>query len=256
MTWGATAIGAATFGSALLGAGAAKSSAKTIAGGANAANQLQSQIYQQNLARTQPYTQFGTEGLSRYTSALPSLTTSFTGANLANDPGYKFSLEQGLIPVQNQLNRTGSLYGGNALKGIEDYGIGRASTTFQQAASRDLANRQFTAGLYQYPIGVGESSATGQNALGTGYANAFGNNLTGAADATAAGTVGATNALTSGLSGYLTYDQQQQQLKQNQAYQAALTAMFNRSGYGSEPYNVGIGAPNTPSNPNAFYLPQ
>jgi hypothetical protein len=55
--------------------------------------------------------------------------------------------------------------------------------------------------------GVGQTTAANLGAAGASNANTMGNYLTGGAAASAAGTVGAANAYTSGLGTYLNYNQ-------------------------------------------------
>lgn len=104
-------------------------------------------------------------------------------ANFFASPDYQFALKQGLDATQNSAASKGSLYSGNALRGITDYGQGMASQQLNTYANR-------LAGI----AGVGQTAANavGQGALQTG-AN-VGNLLLGQGNARASGIINQGNA--------------------------------------------------------------
>jgi hypothetical protein len=211
----------------LIGAGGSKSAAKTQASAAQQAAQLQYAMYAQTAGRLQPWVSTGTGatnqlggllGLSGYQASgagglgTGALTTPFqpTMAQLSQTPGYQFTLQQGLESVQNQTSAQGQGGGvmpggglgasGPEAKGMAQYATGLASTTYQQQFQNywnQLNN------IYNMVSGVsstGASAAAGVGQAGQGTAANAGNILQAGAGATAAGTVGAANALGGSLS--------------------------------------------------------
>ncbi len=185
MPWIALAIG----GSALLGANASKSAAKTQAAAADQATQLQERMFNRQVELQEPWRQAGINALNRMQSGDVMGTM---------DPSYQFRLGEGMKALDRQAAARGGLISGGALKAAQRYGQDFASQEFGNAYNR-------LAGL----AGVGQT-ATGAmgNAAGAYGANA-GNLMTGAAAARASGYVGGANALTSGLGQYMNYTQNQ-----------------------------------------------
>jgi hypothetical protein len=185
MPWIALAIG----GSALLGANASKSAAKTQAASTDQATQLQERMFNKQVELQQPWQQAGVNALAKLQSG---------DVMSAMDPSYSFRFQEGLKALDRQAAARGGLISGGALKAAQRYGQDYASTEFGNAYNR-------LAGL----AGVGQT-ATGAigNAAGA-YGTNAGNLMTGAGAARASGYVGGTNALTGGLSQYLNYTQGQ-----------------------------------------------
>ena len=185
MPWMALAIG----GSALLGASAAKSAAKTQAAAADQATQLQREMFNKQLELQQPWQEAGVNALAKMQKGVVSDYM---------DPAYQFRFGEGMKALDRQAAARGGLISGGALKAAQRYGQDYASQEFGNAYNR-------LAGL----AGIGQT-ATGNmgNAAGAFGANA-GQNYMGAANARASGYVGGVNALTGGLGQYLNYTQGQ-----------------------------------------------
>ena len=125
--------------------------------------QLQQRMYEEGVARQQPFLQGGTEDYNR----LRSLMSGGPGAAqqfLQMDPGYGFRLSEGLKALDRQAAARGSLISGGALKAAQRYGQDVASQEFGNAYNR-------LAGLAQ----IGPSSAGVMNSLGQNYATGAGN---------------------------------------------------------------------------------
>lgn len=117
--------------------------------------------------------------------------------NLA--PNYDFMLNQGLGAVNNSASLTGGLVGGNALKGINDYAQNYASNGYQQAYNNYNTNQTNIFNRLSSIAGLGQTS-NGQTATaGTTLAGNIGSAQMAGGAAAAAGIVGSSNALTSGL---------------------------------------------------------
>ncbi len=210
-------LGAAgSVGSALIGAGAAKSAANQISNAANNATANQQATQAQITANNAPFLQTGTAalkdigagaGLDGYTPSANSGITpgQFTHTFDANDlktnlaPNYQFQLDQGLGAVKNAGNLQTGLLSGNTLKGINDYAQNFAGNSYQQAFNNynagqtNIFNRLSTiAGL-----GTTANQTTGQTSAQ--ISGNVANTTVGAAQAAGSGTVGAANAIGSGV---------------------------------------------------------
>ena len=132
-----------------------------------AALQFQKQVYQQNTARLQPWVNQGNLALNELNARLPQLTTPFSAANLAQTPGYQFTLGQGLQATQNGQAAQGLGNSGSALRGAEQYAQGLASTTYNQQLQNYLAQNSQIYNMLSGVSSQGENAAaqTGNQAL-------------------------------------------------------------------------------------------
>lgn len=153
---------------------------------------------------------------------------SFNPSDLEKYPGYQFALQQGMRGVNASAAAKGLGVSAGNIRGAADYASGLASQTYGNAYNQALGtyqtnygnalntfNTNYTsaaqnanrlAGLVQ----TGQNSATQTAAQGLTATGIAGNFATSGAAATAAGTVGAANALTGALgTGINTYMQQQ-----------------------------------------------
>ncbi|RQQ19732.1 DNA transfer protein p32 [Burkholderia stagnalis] len=229
----AAAIGGAAVASlagSALSAGAASDAADTQADAANRSADMQWKQYQQTRTDLEPYRNLGSSAINPLLAAMgynvstnkdgtfalsPSGTsilqqrfTAPTAAEAAATPGYQFTLQQGLKAAQNSASARGLGASGAALKGAASFASGLADTTYNDVYSRNLntfktnygsaadnVNRLFSL------VGTGQNAAALTGGFGAQAANSVGNTLTSGAAASAAGTVGAANAINGGLSG-------------------------------------------------------
>jgi len=103
-------------------------------------------------------------------------------------PDYNFRMTEGLNVVKNNAALGGGLYGGNALRGIEDYGQNLAAGGFQDWVNNQLA----LAGM-----GTGATSIAVQGTQQTG--NNISNLLTNQGNNRASGIINQSNAITGGV---------------------------------------------------------
>lgn len=147
-------------------------------------------ITQQNQANYNPYIQQGSQALSSLSGAVNDPNSwanqSFTGDNLAEDPGYQFRLQQGQNGLNNSLAAKGGLLSGAALKATDQYNQGFASDEFNNAYSRftnDKNNRISTLsnianmGLQGAAGFAGGSPASTTGAQLSNVASQYSNNL-------------------------------------------------------------------------------
>lgn len=130
-----------------------------------------------------------------------SLLKQFTGADLENDPGYKFGLNQGQLGIDRAQASRGNFLSGAAIKEAARYGNDYAGTKFNEAFNRDSTNKNR---VYSFLAGV---STLGQNSaamVGTNNqqtANAAAGNALASGNAQSAATIAGGNALQSGING-------------------------------------------------------
>jgi hypothetical protein len=238
MTWVATAV----IGSTAVGLYSANKAAKTQAGAAAQAADVQQQQFEQTRADQAPYREAGYNALAELQRTAGNVPGAFKfgAGDYQADPGYAFRLSEGQKALDRQAAARGGLISGGALKAATRFGQDMGSQEYQSAYNRALTgyntdvarenqlyNRQ--AGL----AGIGQTATNLVGQAGQNYATNVGNLMTGAGAAQAAGQVGAANALTGGLGTYLNYTQGNallNALQRNQSMQ-----MVNTGGYSNVP---------------------
>lgn len=162
---------------------------------------------QLNLQRQQQYNQS-----QNPSSAYGSLTKQFTGADLASEPGYQFEQSEGQKAIDRAAAAAGRYDSGATLKALTRFGNDYAGTKYNEAFNRDAANKGQVYGMLSGQQSTGANAAGMTANLGANATNAANNYLTGGADASAAGLVGASNALSGGVGNYLQYQNNQSTL--------------------------------------------
>lgn len=183
MTWVAAAVGVGT---AFIGASASRSAASQQADAAQRATEAQQAASAQMRSDLAPWRQTGETANNRI-AALLGLNGQ--AADYTTDPSYQFRLAEGQKSVDNSAASRGSTLSGAALKALQKYGQGMASTEFQ-----NTFNRLSTVS------GQGQNAAAQQGAATINAGNSTASNIIGAGNAAAAGTVGTANAITGGIS--------------------------------------------------------
>jgi len=181
---------------------------------------LQRQMYQEGVARQQPWLQAGQTALNKL---IPEATNyqQFGMNQFQQDPGYQFRMSEGLKALDRQAAARGGLISGGALKAAERYGQGLASEEYQNAFNRYQTERSARLNPLQSLAGVGQTTANTLGQAGQNYATAagnisgsmasnVGNLMTDAANARASGYVGQANALTGAIGQGLNFYQNQQ----------------------------------------------
>ncbi len=116
-------------------ASAASKAAAASGAAADRATALQERIYQESIARQQPFLAGGTEDYNRLRAMMsggPEAAQNF----LQMDPGYQFRLSEGLKALDRQAAARGGLISGGALKAAQRYGQDVASQEFGSAYNR------------------------------------------------------------------------------------------------------------------------
>jgi hypothetical protein len=205
----------------LLSGSASRSAAGTQAAAADQAAELQRQtaqeqlalqkrIYEEGVARQQPWLTAGEQALNRLIPM--SEYTPFGQAQFQQDPGYAFRMSEGLKALDRQAAARGGLISGGALKAAQRYGQELGSQEYQNAFNRYQAERQARLSPLQSLAGVGQTTAQQMGAAGQQYAGQAGQTAMGmaanvgdllgsAAAARASGYIGGANALTGAIGG-------------------------------------------------------
>lgn len=187
--WVAGAALVGGIGGAILSGDAAEDAAYQQAGAAGLATaeqRRQFDILQQNQA---PYRAIGENALARLTNLLNNgkLTSRFAG-NAANEPGYQFGMREGRRAVDNSASARGGI-GGAALKAGIRYANDYATTKYNDAFNRWNTENNAIYNRLAGISGLGQTATQNVGQAGQNYANAFGENVVGAANAGAAARV-------------------------------------------------------------------
>lgn len=188
-------------GGALLGGVASAIGASSAASkqqkAAQQATNAQMAMYNTTRNDLSPYQSFGKDGMNQLTSMAGYLNTPFqmTQQQLEKTPGYQFNLSQGLKAVNNEMGARGLLNSGAVMKGAANYATGLADSTYMDQFNMDQSQKT---NIYNRLMGqtqLGENAAAQTGAYGTQTANQVGQNMIGAGNAAAAGTMGVANGI-------------------------------------------------------------
>ena len=202
--------GGATLASGLMGAQAAKDSAKIQAKSADRVTALQREMFEKQLEMQKPWQEAGEQALNK----LIPLTdyTAFGMDQFQADPGYAFRLSEGMKGLERSAAARGNLLSGATLKGIQRYGQDMASQEYTNAFNRYQAERQARLGPLQSLAGVGQTATQQIGQAGQNYAANAGEAMMSGAAARASGYMGGANALSGALNTGLNFYQNQQML--------------------------------------------
>lgn len=256
--WAAAAMAGANLLGGAMGASAAKDAARTQADATKYAAKQQRQMFDIVNAQQAAGRGAGYEGFNTIRSMMPGqymaydengkpigmqtgddyLTRQFTAEDFMNnmDPSYQFRLNQGREQAERQANQGGGFISGNALKGLQDYTQGAASTEFGNSFNRFQTQRSNIYNTLASIAGLGQAAQSQSNQLAQNYMNAQTGLTTAGAAATAAGQIGAANAISGGLQGagssYALYQMMQPQIAQRQLPTYGPPSDFNSYGGG------------------------
>ena len=197
--------GGATLASGLMGAQAAKDSAKIQAKSADRVTALQREMFEKQLEMQKPWQEAGEQALNK----LIPLTdyTAFGMDQFQADPGYAFRLSEGMKGLERSAAARGGLLSGATLKGIQRYGQDMASQEYTNAFNRYQAERQARLGPLQSLAGVGQTATQQIGQAGQNYAANAGEAMMSGAAARASGYMGGANALSGALNTGLNFYQ-------------------------------------------------
>lgn len=206
-----------------------------LAYGTGFANDILSQSADKQVGMYQPYVGAGQDSVRSIQQLAGEggpldQKFSFNPSDLQNDPGYAFALKQGQDAINRAAAAKGGLFSGATIKSLSGFGVGLADQTWNNAFARakgTFETNRSTAlsriGTLQGLAGMGLSATAGsagavENTSGQIARNLFaegagkadlgmrgsetiGRALTSQGNSQAAGTVGGTNSLLSGITG-------------------------------------------------------
>ena len=157
------------FGPASKQADAARDAANISAGASREALDLQRRMYEEGVARQQPWLQAGQNALAKLTTA--SDYTPFGMAQFQADPGYAFRIAEGQKALERSAAARGGLLSGAAGKALTRYGQDMGSQEYMNAFNRYQTERAARLQPLQSLAGVGQTSANTLGQYGQNFAN-------------------------------------------------------------------------------------
>ena len=195
--WVATAI----MGSAVVGGAVQAYSANTAADAtkqaALTAANTQMSMYNQTNANLAPYRAIGQTASDQMTAQLPSLTApiSVNPQDFENSDMYKFLQTQGERAVTNSSAARGLGTSGAALKGSAAFETGLNTQQYQQNFNNQVTNQTNAYNRLAGLISTGENASAQTGTAGTAAANGTSQAQFAAGQATSAGIMGTSNAI-------------------------------------------------------------
>ena len=210
-------VAAAMVGSAVIGAAGSAYAAHEQASGAKAAANTQQNMFNTVEGNSQPYMQAGDSAASTLSQLMGLsgtsgsevgntgltngyLTQTFnpTAAQLESYPGYQFQLQQGGQATRNADTPGVGALSGAALKDLTSFNQGLASSNYNNYFNQTQTQQSNIYNRLSQIAGLGQSAAAGVGNSGTQLGQGVAASQQAGATASAAGTVGATNALSGG----------------------------------------------------------
>jgi hypothetical protein len=196
MTWGMTAVAAATVVTGYMGSQAAKGAAQTQSDAASRAMAQEYEMYQQGREDLAPYRESGYTALKDIEKMKPFLTAQFGPEQFGQylDPSMAFRQKIGTQATERLANVGGGAISGNTMRALTDYGQNLASTEYGGAFNRFQTERGNIYNTLANIAGMGQGAVNTGVRAGESFAGSQTGLITGQAAAQAAGTVGAANA--------------------------------------------------------------
>lgn len=152
------------------------------------ANATQLRMFEQTRADNEPWRQSGMRALSGMENS--DFQRDFTSNDFQKDPGYQFRMNEGMKAIQGSAAARGGLNSGATLKALTRYGQDFASNEYNNAYNRFNADRDRRFNRLSSLAGVGQTATQQVGQAGQNYANQYGANVTGAANAQAGQAMG------------------------------------------------------------------
>lgn len=185
---------AGAIGGADISSNAVSNAAGAQTAAAKDSNQTALDEYNQTRDDQAPWRTAGSNALTQLTG---SLSKGFTPGDLTSDPGYQFELTQGMQGLDRSAASRGRLYSGAQMKAADTYATNFAGTKYDDAYNRWVTGNNQLAAV----AGVGQTATNQTDQAAQAYGQQYGQNTTGASNASASGYLAQGNALTSALSG-------------------------------------------------------
>ncbi len=145
------------------------------------AKDLYKQMYDESIARGEPFLNLGTEAASALgqrlgltgdseSSGYGQLLQGFSPSRLTDDPGYLFRQEQGNKALERSLASQGKTLSPEATQAYIDYNQGMASQEYGDAFDRNRATQSDIFNRLYGVTGQGQQQSQFQSGLGQDYA--------------------------------------------------------------------------------------
>lgn len=218
-------ITAITAGSAVLGFAGSKKAAKAQKNAAQQASNTEQQMFEQNRQDMAPWREAGVQGLDALkfglglsgdpsSSGYGDLLRNFSMSDFQQDPGYQFRQQQGEQAINRNALARGRYNSGGTLKELQRYNSGLASDEYGNAFNRYQTQQGNRYNRLAGISSVGQTSTQQVNADRSAVGNNVAQNQLAAGNASAAGTIGGINAISSAVGTGLNFYQNQQLLNQ------------------------------------------
>ena len=161
--------------------GAARDAASAANAGAQSSIDLQRRMYEEGVARQQPFYQAGVNALPGYLSGIGQggeLVRGFTQADYQADPGYAFRLSEGQKQLDRQAALRGGQISGSAMKAAARFGQEMGSQEYSNAYNRFRDTQTLRRNALAGVTGFAPTAAGAMNASGQNYATSAGNAMT------------------------------------------------------------------------------
>ncbi len=220
MAWVAVATVAESVIGGKMQSDAAGDAAQLQSDAANNSTALQKDMYDQTVARNAPFVNGGTQSFNALLSRLGlagdpnaqgygSMGQAPTQAQVMNEPGYQFGLDQGMNALNRYQNARGLNGSGAQLKQAARYGTDYATQKYGDAFNRYQQGNQQAYNQLAGVAGMGQQSANNTSAYGSQFGSQAGQNAMYGAESQGAGGIQQsnvwTNALNQGISAYKNY---------------------------------------------------
>jgi hypothetical protein len=167
------AIGSAIGGAIEGDSGTSSNAANAANAGAQANIDLQRRMYEENVARQQPFYQAGVNALPGYLQGIGQggdLVRGFTQADYQADPGYQFRLSEGQRALAHSAGGRGGLVSGTSLKAMQDYAQNSASAEYNNAYNRYRDTQGLRRNALAGVVGFAPTASSAMGAAGSNYA--------------------------------------------------------------------------------------
>lgn len=193
----AAAAAAAALAGSAMSASASKSAANKQAKSADAASQIQKDMYDQTRNDLGGYRDAGNTALNQLMGGMGQggyFNQTYNGQDIYDDPSYQFRLKEGQNSIQSGAAAQGGLLSGATQKALLNYGQESASQEYSNAYNRFNADQTNQYNRLSNLVGVGQNAAAQTGNAGLQTSQAIANNTMAGANAQAAGTIASANA--------------------------------------------------------------
>lgn len=156
---------------------AAQGAASAANAGAQADIDLRRRMYEEGVARTQPFYEAGVNALPGYLKGVGAggdLVRGFTMSDYQADPGYAFRLSEGQKQLDRQAAIRGGQISGSAMKAAARYGQDMASQEYSNAYNRFRDTQGLQRNALAGVVGFAPTAAGSMTSAGQSYASGAG----------------------------------------------------------------------------------